>query len=314
MDAEQRLDWENPRVIGRNKEPGHCLALPYDDAGDALAKGSCENRFSLNGTWKFRWNMDVNKRTADFYREDYDVSGWDEIEVPSVWQLAGYGKPYYLAFAYPPAINTYRRELPRIDHQMNEVGCYRRTFTLPVHFYGREVFIHFGAVKSAFYLYINGDRVGYSQGSMTPAEFDITGYLRPGENTAAVEVYRFSDGTYLEDQDMWFFSGIYRDVYLYAEPKAYIWDFFARSTFDEDYRDAVLTVDITLRSAHEKKTNVRVEGYLLAYDASGLDESILSQRMQILSASSGVSATRLSSKPPGNGPPRPRSCTNWYWC
>lgn len=283
MDAEQRLDWEDPTIIGRNKEPGHCLALPYDDHRDALKNGPCKNRLSLNGMWRFHWNMDVHKRPADFYQEDYNVSGWDEIEVPSVWQLAGYGKPYYLAFAYPPAINTYRRELPRIDHQLNEVGCYRRTFTLPERFSDREVFIHFGAVKSAFYLYINGDRTGYSQGSMTPAEFDITQYLRPGENTVAVEVYRFSDGTYLEDQDMWFLSGIYRDVYLYAEPKAYIWDVFARNTFDEDYRDADLTVDIVLRNVHEKKTNVRVEGYLLPYDASDLNEPILSQRMQILS-------------------------------
>lgn len=283
MDTEQRLDWEDPKIIGRNKEPGHCLALPYDGAGDALARGLCQNRLSLNGTWKFHWNMDVNKRPEAFYQEDYDVSQWDDIEVPSVWQLAGYGKPYYLAFAYPPAINTYRRELPRIDHQQNEVGCYRRTFTLPDHFLDREVFIHFGAVKSAFYLYINGERAGYSQGSMTPSEFDVTACLRPGENTVAVEVYRFSDGTYLEDQDMWFFSGIYRDVYLYAEPKAHIGDFFARNTFDEDYGDAVLTVDIMLHSTHEKKTKVRVEGYLLDYDASQLNDPILSQRIQLLS-------------------------------
>jgi len=283
MDTEQRLDWEDPTIIGRNKEPGHVLALPYDDAGQALAREECPNRLSLNGVWKFHWNMDVNKRPEEFYREDYDVSQWDEIEVPSVWQLHGYGKPYYLAFAYPPAVNTYRRELPRIDHQLNEVGCYRRTFDLPERFSDKEVFIHFGAVKSAFYLYINGERVGYSQGSMTPAEFDITSYLRPGENRVAVEVYRFSDGTYLEDQDMWFLSGIYRDVYLYAEPKACIWDVFARNTFDEGYRDAVLTVDISLRNDHDKKTNVRVTGYLLDCGATELNEPILSQRVQVQS-------------------------------
>lgn len=281
MFAEERYDWENPRIIGRSKEEGHCLALPYTGIADAIGRGPCENRLSLNGPWKFHWNMDVGKRPVEFFKEEYDVSGWEEIEVPSVWQLKGYGIPYYIAFDYPPAINKNRFLIPRIDHDLNEVGCYRRTFDLPVHFMDREVFIHFGAVKAAFYLYVNGHRVGYSQGSMTPAEFNITAYLRPGENTVAAEVYRYSDGTYLEDQDMWFFSGIYRDVYLYAEPRTYVRDIYARCVMDEKYRDATLVLDIALCSALHEAAEVRAEAYLLEYDASGIEAPIVSQGVRL---------------------------------
>lgn len=281
MILEDRYDWENPTVIGYRKEGGRCLALPYDDPVGAIERGDCPNTLSLNGVWKFHWNTDVSRRPVEFYKEDYDCGGWDEIEVPSVWQLKGYGRPYYLANDYPPPIGKGWGEIPAIDHLFNEVGCYRRTFDLPAHFADRAVFIYFGAVKSAFYLYINGQRVGYSQGSMTPAVFDVTRYLRPGENTVAAEVYRYSDGTYLEDQDMWFLSGICRDVYLYAEPRAHIRDLFARCTMDAHYRDATLIVDIMLHNASTEETDVRAEAYLLENDASALNEPIVSQGLTL---------------------------------
>lgn len=139
--------------------------------------------------------------------------------------MQGYGKPIYLSSSYPDAIETAKDKIPAINHAKNEVGIYRRTFTVPAEWKGKQIFIHFGAVKSAFFLYINGKRVGYSQGSMTPAEFRITDAIHAGENSITAEVYRYSDGTYLEDQDMWFLSGIYRDVYLYAENDIYLRDF-----------------------------------------------------------------------------------------
>lgn len=156
--------------------------------------------------------------------------------------MQGYGKPIYLSSSYPDAIETAKDKIPAINHAKNEVGIYRRTFTVPAEWKGKQIFIHFGAVKSAFFLYINGKRVGYSQGSMTPAEFRITDAIHAGENSITAEVYRYSDGTYLEDQDMWFLSGIYRDVYLYAENDIYLRDFYARAELDEACQDATLSV------------------------------------------------------------------------
>lgn len=186
--------------------------------------------------------MGVEGLPEQFQAENFDDSGWNEIEVPGVWQLQGYGKPIYLSSSYPDAIETAKDKIPAINHAKNEVGIYRRTFTVPAEWKGKQIFIHFGAVKSAFFLYINGKRVGYSQGSMTPAEFRITDAIHAGENSITAEVYRYSDGTYLEDQDMWFLSGIYRDVYLYAENDIYLRDFYARAELDEACQDATLSV------------------------------------------------------------------------
>ena len=208
-------DWEDPTMIGQNKEPGHCTLMPYADAASALEGRRETSRFyrSLNGKWKFNWVNKPADRPTDFYQSDYDVSDWAEIPVPSNWQMHGYGRPIYLNMTYPFPANP-----PYIPHDYNPVGSYRRTFDLPKAWDGREVFLHFDGVKSAFYVWINGKKVGYSQGSMTPAEFNVTPYLQPGKNVIAAEVYRWSDGSYLEDQDMWRLSGIYRNVYLFATP------------------------------------------------------------------------------------------------
>ena len=215
--TKQLYDWENPKIIKEKKEDGHVIALSYDSFEEAFDMKTSKYKLSLNGKWKFNWCKGVRNRPVDFYKENYDIGKWKDIDVPSVWELKGYGKPYYIAFDYPPAISTKKSEIPKISHELNEVGSYRTTFEVPENFKGKEVFIHFGAVKSAFYVYVNGQKAGYSQGSMTPSEFNITQYLKEGENILAVEVYRFSDGTYLEDQDMWFFSGIYREVYLQSQ-------------------------------------------------------------------------------------------------
>ena len=249
-------DWENPEMIGRNKAPARCTSIPYSDAKSAL-KGEygedAEFVKSLNGTWKFNWVREPSLRPKDFYKKSYDVSGWDDITVPRCWQTEGYGVPIYTNVTYPIKVDPPRvtSEPPKrytAYKNRNPVGSYRRVFTVPRGWSGREVFLHFDGVKSAFYLWINGEKVGYSQGSMTPAEFNVTDYLQKGKNTLAVEVYRWSDGSYLEDQDMWRFSGIYRDVYLVSTPRVDLRDFFVRTDLDEDYRDARMKITAKVSS------------------------------------------------------------------
>jgi len=193
-DSEDAPDWENETILGRNKEPGHCTLVPYPDIEAAL---KCEREASpyyqsLNGNWKFNWVRKPADRPLDFHKPEYDVSSWKEIPVPSNWQMHGYGIPIYTNMRFPFPANP-----PYIPHSYNPVGSYRRDFTIPKDWDGRQVFIHFDGVKSAFYIWINGRQVGYSQGSMTQAEFNITKYLQSGSNTLAVEVYRWSDGSYL---------------------------------------------------------------------------------------------------------------------
>jgi beta-galactosidase len=303
-------DWQNPYMIGQNKEPAHVIAMPYDSCSSAIKREPSPYKLSLNGIWKFKWVKGTENRPADFYKEGYSVDCWDDIEVPSLWQLKGYGKPYYLAFKYPPGISTKRKRIPCIDSSWNEVGCYRREFIVPQGWHNRQIFIHFGAVKSAFYIYINGERIGYSQGSMTPSEFNITGYIKDGINKLAVEVFRYSDGTYLEDQDMWFFSGIYREVYLYAEPDIYIRDFFARCSLDEKYEDAYLAVDTEIKSLRGGQEKISVGVSLTDYHWDGASEEVVCGEGLV----EGPGAMKLSL---GTGVKNPRKWTaetpNLYW-
>lgn len=240
-----KYNWENSEVYKINKEDGHVIAMPYDDEKSASQKIDSPYKMTLNGTWKFHWQMGVDGGLpGGFSDDDFNAEKWDDIEVPSIWQLKGYGVPVYYASTFTRAISRKEKDIPTIDHDLQEVGIYRRNFTLPESFKGREIFIHFGACKSALELYINGKSVGYSQGSMTPHEFDITAYLREGENNVTAVVYRYSDATYIENQDMWNMSGIYREVYLFAEPKACIRDFFFTTNFENgfDKADAKLSV------------------------------------------------------------------------
>lgn len=238
-------DWENVSIYQRNKEPGHVLAWAADTAEDAL-QGIDYRRLSLNGDWKFHFETGVCTGPDGCMAADYDDSEWDTIPVPSVWQLHGYGTPYYYAMSYPQALSTKEKEIPKISHDLQEVGTYRRTFTVPEEWKDDVVYLHFGAAKAGLEVYINGQYVGYSQGSMTPHEFNVTSFLQEGENSITAIVYRYTTGTYLEDQDMWFMSGIYRDVYLYSEPKNHIRDLYARSVFEDHFSRATLRVTVTL--------------------------------------------------------------------
>lgn len=245
-------DWENPSVISLNKEIPHATFAIYDDESVALKSEREESKFnySLNGNWKFNWVKAPSERPVDFYLPDYDVSSWDNIEVPSNWQMKGYGKPIYINIPY-----VFPNNPPKIPHEYNPVGSYRHTFNIPEGWQERETFIHFDGVKSAFYIWINGKKVGYSQGSMTPAEFNITPYLKEGENILAAEVYRWCDGSYLEDQDMWDLSGIYRDVYLFSTPKVHMRDVHIITRLDENCTDADMNVKFTIKNYDSKTDN-----------------------------------------------------------
>jgi len=201
---------------------------------------------SLNGQWKFNWVQKPADRPVNFCQPDFDDSQWKEIEVPSNWELQGYGIPIYVNSDYEFAPDN--PQPPHIPHDYNPVGSYRLFFTVPDSWNGMDVFIHFGAVKSAFYIWVNGQKVGYSQDSKTPAEFKITPYLKPGQNLVALEVYRWSDGSYLEAQDMWRISGITRDVFLYAAPRVRIRDFFAHTPLDEEYKNGLFSLEVEVIS------------------------------------------------------------------
>lgn len=243
--CEDQHDWENPAVIGINKEPAHCTLIPYGSLENALigTQEASLNYKSLNGNWKFHWVSKPADRPQDFFKPDFDVSSWNEIPVPSNWQMHGYGRPIYLNVRYP-----FKKNPPYIQHDYNPVGSYRTEFEVPEDWQGRQVFMHFDGVESAFYLWINEKKVGYSQGSRTPAEFNISDYLQAGPNTLAVEVYRWSDGSYLECQDFWRLSGIFRDVYLFSTPALHIRDFEVTSELDENFKNAQLFVTARLRN------------------------------------------------------------------
>jgi beta-galactosidase len=273
--AAQTPDWENLDVLQINRELPRATFTPYDSveaaqSGDKVAGG---NYACLNGEWKFNWSADPDSRPADFYTNDFDVTGWDEITVPGNWQCQGYGTPVYSNIPYP-----FKKDPPLVMGEppedftnfeaRNPVGSYRTTFTVPESFDGKETFITFDGVDSAFYLWVNGEQVGYSQGSRTPAEFQISDYIQDGENTLAVEVYRYCDGSYLEDQDFWRLSGIFRDVYLSAQTKVGLRDIQIETLFEgDDFSQSMLQLTAWTKSFLAKKTNYGLTAQL--FDANG---------------------------------------------
>ncbi|HOF20346.1 MAG TPA: glycoside hydrolase family 2 TIM barrel-domain containing protein, partial [Bacteroidales bacterium] len=239
-------DWENPGMIGQNKEAPHVSLISYGDRESALAadKKAAPNLLSLDGIWKFNLVKAPGDRPYWFFKDDYDTRDWDDIEVPSNWEMKGYDVPIYVNITFP-----HKNDPPFIQHDYNPVGSYKRNFRIPSQWRDKEVYLHFGAVASAFYVWINEQLVGYSQDSKTPAEFNITRYLKRGRNSIAVEVYRWCDGSYLEDQDFWRLSGIQRSVFLHARPRTHIRDFYAVADLENDYRDGALKLDVELNTA-----------------------------------------------------------------
>jgi len=287
-----RPDWENLDIVSRNKEDGHALAFAYDDAQQALdsvltlesalvsdsaqtleSARTLESAktfdkpipplyMSLDGDWRFYHGQGAVLPDG-FANPDTFDQFWSSIKVPVVWQLQGFGTPYYYATSFPQAIDTGKNNIPNISRQLQEFGVYRRHFTLSEAFDGHEVFLHFGGAKAALEVHINGLYVGYSQGSMTPHEFNVTDFLREGDNHITAVVWRYSDGTYLEDQDMWFFSGLYREVFLYAEPVTTVRDFYLRADFDAELKDATAALQLTIENRRES-TGIRVKASIPA--------------------------------------------------
>jgi beta-galactosidase len=242
-------EWDNVSVLHVNTEKPRATMTAYPSA--ELARTGDRTRSpwfqSLDGQWKFHCSANPAARPADFYRSDYSDSAWSAIPVPSSYQLHGCDIPIYTNIIYPWPQSP--KEAPQVPHDVNSVGSYRTTFAVPANWDGRRTYLHFDGVDSAFYVWVNGKKVGYSEDSRTPAEFDITSLLRPGENQLAVEVYRYSDGAFLEDQDMWRMSGIYRDVYLWSAAAAHVRDFEVHTDLDAQYRNATLRVSTEVPGA-----------------------------------------------------------------
>lgn len=236
-------DWENHHVLQINREPARAAFTPFH-----AQKGDCS--ICLDGTWKFRWTPVPDERIVEFYQTDFNDKDWVGFPVPANWEVNGYGTPIYVSAGYPFKIDPPRvMGEPKVDYttykERNPVGQYRRSFQLPAGWEARgQTFLRFEGVMSAFYVWINGERVGYSQGSMEPSEFNITNYLHAGENQIALEVYRYSDGSYLEDQDFWRFGGIHRSIHLLHTPDIRIRDYAVRTLpVSTDYQDFILQID-----------------------------------------------------------------------
>ncbi len=247
---------ENEQVLSINKEPYHATLMPYKDRSEALVANRRASTWarSLNGQWKFHWVPRPEERPVDFYKPDFDVSSWKEISVPSNMEVQGYGTPIYTNFTYP-----FKKDWPRVTSEppkqytayleRDPVGSYRREFDVPTAWNGRRTFITFDGVDAGFFIWVNGKKVGYSVNSRNPAEFDLTTYLIPGQkNLLAVEVYRYTAGSYMEDQDMWRLSGIFRNVTLWSAPQVHVRDFAVETDLDSNYRNGILRVSAKIKN------------------------------------------------------------------
>lgn len=259
----QGYSWlEDFQEFGWRKEPGHNQALPFLSPGEAVSGRKSPYKMSLNGKWRFLYVPGTDQIPPEIESPETDTGAWDEIRVPGVWQLQGYGKPIYLGASYPFPVDKAPEKIPHIQQELNETGIYKREFEMPEKWDGRQIFLHFGAAKSALRVFVNGQEAGRSKGSMVPAEFNITEYLRAGRNQITAIVHRYSDASYLEDQDMWNFSGIYREVYLYAEAPVFLRDFYLESTLDENCEEAGCTLHLKIRNTSRESRTCRVRAWL----------------------------------------------------
>ena len=256
-------DWENPEIFNINREKPHASFISYADEQSALEAitTNSPNYLSLDGIWKFNWVKSPDQRPFWFFKDDYDISDWKDIKVPSNWQMKGYDIPIYVNIGY-----SFKTNPPYIHHDWNPVGSYKRSFKVPSDWNNKEVFLQFGAVCSAFYVWINEELAGYSEDSKVPAEFNITKYLKKGNNTISVEVYRWSDGSYLEGQDFWRMSGIQRTVFLHARPRTFINDFFARGDLQKNYKDGLMKIDVSMKKSASGVSDLYVDASL--YDGN----------------------------------------------
>ncbi len=258
--AKTREAWEDQTVFAINKEAPHNTSFPFSSAAAALtfSKKQSNNFLGLNGLWKFDWQKSPNTIPANFYKKQFNDSEWVHIPVPANWEVEGFGYPIYLDERYP-----FTTQWPDVPRDYNPVGSYRKYFDLPEQWKNKQIFIHFGAAKSSLDLWVNGKKVGFSQGSKTPAEFNISEYLNSGKNLIALQIRRWTDASYLESQDMLRISGIERDVYLYATPRQHIFDFFARPQLNKKFNKGKLDLEITLKNYDKQSTSSTLSFNLL---------------------------------------------------
>ncbi len=243
----QQNEWQDANVNAINRAPMHTNYFAFETEEAAL-KGcrlASDNYLTLNGTWKFNWVKDADQRPTDFYRMDFNDRGWDDMQVPGIWEINGYGDPIYVNVGFPWR-SQYKNNPPYVPTVNNHVGTYRKVIEIPADWKGRKIFAHFGSVTSNMYLYVNGKFVGYSEDSKLEAEFDLTKYLKPGKNLIAFQVFRWCDGTYLEDQDFFRYAGVGRDCYLYARHADHIQDIRITPDLDAQYKDGTLQIAIEM--------------------------------------------------------------------
>ncbi|MDR2026052.1 MAG: DUF4981 domain-containing protein, partial [Prevotellaceae bacterium] len=253
--------WENPSIVDEGKEPPRADFIPYASLSQLLADNKFASPYvkSLNGVWKFRFAENVASRPVDFYAENLDESAWKDIKVPASWETQGFGVPVYTNIRYIFPANP-----PYTDSNDLPIGSYRTWFELPDSFDGKEIFLYFGSISGAATVYVNGQKVGYSKAAKTPAEFNISPYLKKGKNLLALQVFKWSDASYLDDQDFWRLAGIERDVLLIARPTVSIEDFFVNGDLDRNYKNGILYADIDIRNFSGQKTGAfQVEVSLL---------------------------------------------------
>lgn len=247
--AQTGKEWQDPEVNATHRAPMHTTYFAYESLESARVgkKEQSPNYMSLEGTWKFNWVEDADSRPTDFWKTGFNDGGWDNIRVPGMWELNGYGDPVYVNVGYAWE-NQFNSQPPLVPSKGNHVGSYRKVIKVPASWKGRDIIAHFGSVTSNMYLWVNGKYVGYSEDSKLEAEFDLTSYLKPGqENLIAFQVFRWCDGTYLEDQDFFRLSGVARECYLYARSPRRIEDIRVTPDLDKDYRDGTLSVDLKLK-------------------------------------------------------------------
>lgn len=259
ISAQGQVDWENPKLTGISNQPPHASFLPYPDEISALKNEWSATPWSilLNGTWKIRMVANPAHRIQDFYTENYDVASWDDILIPSTFEVHGYSYPIYVNIGYEFE-HLMEPDPPHVPADSNPVFMLRRDFEVPASWMGRQVFLRFNAVKSFFYAYVNGKQVGMGKDGKTPVEFNVTEVVRPGKNTLALEVFRWSDGSYLECQDMWRMSGINRDVFIYSTPEVRIRDFFVTGELTDDYVNGMFNVIVDIQNLSQAVAGCRM--------------------------------------------------------
>lgn len=249
--AQSFKEWLDPEINAVNRAPMHTNYFAYESADAAMQgkKAQSTNYMTLNGTWKFSWVRNADQRPTDFWKVGFNDKGWNNLQVPAVWELNGYGDPIYVNTGYAWR-NQFQNNPPEVPTENNHVGSYRREIIVPADWKGKDIIAHFGSVTSNMYLWVNGRYVGYSEDSKLEAEFDLTPYLKPGQtNLIAFQVFRWCDGTYLEDQDFFRYSGVGRDCYLYARNKKRIQDIRITPDLDEAYKNGSLRVTLDLKGS-----------------------------------------------------------------